>query len=103
MGTTFGETIRSWRMQRTEPMRVVAAALEIDSTLLSKIERGQRLPTDAQLVKFADYFGVPLDKLAAKVIADKIVADYGHQEGATLEALKIVRERIAPYRTETNE
>ena len=83
-------------------MRVVAAAVEIDSTLLSKIERCERLPTEAQLAKFANYFNVPLDELAAQVIADRIVSEYGHR-GATLQALQIVKERIASYRTEANE
>lgn len=98
---TFGETIRAWRKQRGEPLRVVAAVVEIDSTLLSKIERGERLPTQTQLIKFAEYFNVPLDKLAAQVIADRIILEYGHQE-ATLQALNIVRERIVPYQTEIN-
>jgi transcriptional regulator with XRE-family HTH domain len=102
MEQTFGETVRIWRKQRGEPLRVVAAAVEIDSTLLSKIERGERLPTETQLARFADYFNVPLDELAAQVIADRIISEYGHQE-VTLQALNIVRERIAPYRVETNE
>lgn len=97
MQQTFGDTIRVWRKQRGEPLRVVAAAVEIDSTLLSKIERGERLPTETQLVKFAEYFDVPLAELAARVIADRIVTEYGHQEGATLQALELVRERIASY------
>jgi transcriptional regulator with XRE-family HTH domain len=104
MEQTFGDTIRAWRKQRGEPLRVVAAAIEIDSTLLSKIERGERLPTQAQLARFADYFGVALDELAAQVIADKIILEYGEHRGATLAALKIVRERIVPYQVDkTNE
>jgi transcriptional regulator with XRE-family HTH domain len=79
----FGETIRALRKQRSEPLRVVAAAVEIDSTLLSKIERGERFPTQAQIRKFAEYFELPLEELTAQVIADRIVFEYGHQE-ATL-------------------
>ncbi|NJN95147.1 MAG: helix-turn-helix domain-containing protein [Anaerolineales bacterium] len=97
---TFGETIRAWRKQRSEPLRVVAAAVEIDSTLLSKIERGERLPTEVQLARFAEYFGVPLAELTAQVIADRIILEYGPQE-TTLQALNIVRERIVPYKVET--
>ncbi len=99
---TFGETIRALRKQRGEPLRVVAAAIEIDSTLLSKIERGERFPTDAQVVKFARYFNIPLDELAAQVIADKIVSEYGYQP-TTLQAVRIVRERVAPYLEEHDE
>jgi len=90
---TSGEVLRTLRKQRGEPLRVVAAAIEVDPTLLSKIERGQRFPTEAQVAKLAKYFGVPLDELAAYVIADRIVTKYGRQP-ATLQAAKMVRERI---------
>jgi len=99
---TFGETIRALRKQRAEPLRVVAAAIEIDSTLLSKIERGERFPTDAQTAKFARYFDIPQDELVAQVIADRIVSAYGYQP-TTLQAARIVRERVAPYLEEYNE
>jgi len=93
---TFGETTRTLRKQRGEPLRVVAAAVEIDSTLLSKIERGERFPTEAQIAKFAEYFGVPQEELAAKAIADRIISEYGNRS-ATLQAIKIVKERMATY------
>lgn len=93
---TFGETIRNLRKQRNEPLRIVAAYVGIDSTLLSKIERGERFPSQAQIAKFAEYFDTPFDDLNAQVIADKIVSEYGHYP-ATLRAIKIVNERISPY------
>lgn len=92
----FGKTIRELRKQRAEPLRVVAAAIEIDSTLLSKIERGQRFPTEKQIVRLAAYFGLPVDELAAQAIADRIISEYGYQP-ATLQAARIVRERVSPY------
>ena len=91
-----GEMFRDLRKQRKEPMRVVAAAVGIDSTLLSKIERGDRLPTDAQLTSLAAYFKVPVDGLVAQVIAERIIADYG-ETSATLQAIKIVKERLSGY------
>ena len=90
---TFGNTIRQLRIRRNEPLRIVAAALEIDSTLLSKIEHGERFPTSAQLPKFATYFNLPVDDLTALVIADKILWKYGRQV-ITLQAVTIVKERI---------
>jgi len=78
---------------------VVAAAIGIDSTLLSKLERGDRLPTDAQVANLAAYFGVPVDELVAQVIAERIVADYG-DKSATLRAIKIVKERLSDYEEE---
>lgn len=93
---TFGETTRTLRKQRGEPLRIVAAAVEIDSTLLSKIERGERFPTEAQIAKFAEYFGIPQEELVAKAIADRIISAYGYQS-TTLQAIRIIRERMAPY------
>ena len=90
---TFGDTIRQLRIQRNELLRIVAAALDIDSTLLSKIEHGERFPTQLQLPKFAAYFNLAVDDLTALVIADKILWKYGRQ-AATLQAVNIVKERI---------
>jgi len=99
-GQTFGETIRALRKQQGQPLRVVAAAIEIDSTLLSKIERGERFPTEAQIAKFAEYFGLPFDELSAQVTADRIVLEYGYQ-ATTLHAVRIVQDRIMPYLKES--
>ena len=89
----FGETIRNLRLQQNVPLRVVAAAAEIDSTLLSRFELGERFPTDEQIKRFAEYFQLPVEELSAMVIADRIIAAYG-AEGATLRATELVRERI---------
>ena len=94
--SAFGEVIRALRKKKKEPLRVVAAAIEVDSTLLSKIERGERFPTDEQICRLASYFDIPFDELKAQVIADKIVTEYGHEE-VTLEAVKMVKERATAY------
>lgn len=99
---SFGETIRSLRLQRKAPLRVVAAAVEIDSTLLSRFELGDRFPTDQQIKRFSDYFQLPLDDLVAQVIADRIVASYG-AEKLTLKAVDRVKERIAEYKSKFSE
>ena len=98
----IGKTLRAMRRHRKEPLRVVAAAIDIDSTLLSKIERGERLPTGTQVSNLARYFDVSVEELEAQVIAERIVAEYG-SEAATLRALSIVRERMSKYGEETSE
>jgi len=94
--SSFGEIIRTQRLQQNVPLRVVAAAIEIDSTLLSRLELGERFPTDEQLKRFAAYFQVPLEELAAQLIADRIIAAYGN-ESVTMKAAAIVQERIAEF------
>jgi HTH-type transcriptional regulator, competence development regulator len=94
--SSFGEHIRSLRLEKNFPLRVVAAAVEIDSTLLSRFELGERFPTDEQLKRFAAYFRLPLEELAAQLIADRIISAYGN-DSVTMKAAAIVQERIAEY------
>jgi transcriptional regulator with XRE-family HTH domain len=93
---SFGETIRTLRQQQNVPLRVVAAAVEIDSTLLSRFELGERFPTDEQIRRFAVYFQLPVEELCVQVIADRILATYGNDE-LTKKAAAVVQERIAEY------
>jgi transcriptional regulator with XRE-family HTH domain len=95
-----GEFIRKMRQDRKEPLRVVAAAVSIDSTLLSKLERGERFPTEVQISKLAKFFRVPEQELKGRVIADKVISKYDDGE-ATLHAAHILKERVTPYRTFT--
>ena len=99
---SFGETIRTLRLQQNVPLRVVAAAVEIDSTLLSRLELGERFPTDEQIKRFADYFQLPREELTAQVIADRIIAAYGAEE-VTARAADLVRERLSYYDGNKNE
>jgi transcriptional regulator with XRE-family HTH domain len=94
----FGELIRKMRQDREEPLRVVAAAVGIDSTLLSKLERGERFPTEAQISKFSKFFKVPEHELKGRVIADKVISEY-NDEDAALRAAQILKEEAVPYRT----
>ena len=96
--SSFGEFIRKIRQDREEPLRVVAAAVDIDSTLLSKLEHGDRFPTEAQISKFAKVFKLPEQELKGRVIADKVTFEYD-DAAATLHAAHILKERVTPYRT----
>ncbi len=99
--SSFGEFIRKMRQEREEPLRVVAAAVGIDSTLLSKLEHGDRFPTDAQISKFAKVFKVPEGELKGRVIADRVTSEYGDQDAA-LHAAHILKERATPYKTNSS-
>jgi transcriptional regulator with XRE-family HTH domain len=96
--SSFGEFIRKLRQSREEPLRVVAAAVGIDSTLLSKLEHGDRFPTELQISKFAKFFKLPEGELKGRVIADKVTSEYG-DEPAALHAAYILKERATPYKT----
>ena len=96
--STLGEYIRKMRQDREQPLRVVAAGVGIDSTLLSKLETGGRFPTEAQISKLAKFFKVPVEELEGRVIADRVTSEYGDNASALL-AAKILKKRATPTKT----
>ena len=53
---TIGILIRKLRLEKGYPLRKVAAFLDIDQAILSKMERGQRRISKEQVVKLAKFF-----------------------------------------------
>jgi HTH-type transcriptional regulator, competence development regulator len=51
--SNIGQLIRNNRKQNNLLLRELAAIVEIDTAILSKIERGERFPTDEQIQKFS--------------------------------------------------
>jgi transcriptional regulator with XRE-family HTH domain len=56
--TTFGEQLRQLRKTADMTLREVAANIEIDPSLLAKIERNQRQPTKQLIKNVANFFEV---------------------------------------------
>ncbi len=99
---TLGKIFREMRKDRDEPLRVVSAALEIDASVLSKIENGERFPTEEQLEKFSDYFEIAFEDIKAQAIAERIIANY-EANNTVLRALKIAESNINAYLVNKNE
>ena len=91
---SLGDTIRKLREDKELPLRTVAAFLDIDQAILSKIERGQRKPTREQVVKLAAYFKVKENDLLVAWLSDKLVYEVEDEEMA-LKALQVAEERVA--------
>ncbi len=90
---SLGDTIRKLREEKELPLRTVAAFLDIDQAILSKVERGQRKPTREQVVKLAAYFKVKENDLLVAWLSDKLVYEMGDEEMA-LKALQVAEERV---------
>lgn len=88
--TSLGVWLRRFRVDRKLPLRVVAAAAEIDSTLLSKIELGKRLPTEAQAEAVGRFFGIPAVEMRARRLAEKFRGEK-QKARVTHRALEILR------------
>jgi len=96
----FGDTIRKLRIEKSLPLRAVAAFLDIDQAILSKIERGQRRPGRELVSKLAVYFEVNESELLVAWLSDKLVHEVADEELA-LQALQIAEEKIL-YATKPN-
>jgi predicted nucleotidyltransferase len=90
----LGETIRKLREGMELPLRTVAAFLDIDQAILSKIERGQRNANREQVVKLAAYFKVKESDLLIAWLSDKLVKEVA-DENLALKALQVAEEKIA--------
>jgi transcriptional regulator with XRE-family HTH domain len=90
---SIGETIRNLRTDKQLPLRTVAAYLDIDQAILSRIERGERRATREYIVKLAQYFNVPEKDLLITWLSDKVVYEIA-DENVAFEALKVAEEKV---------
>ena len=93
----LGAIVRKLREEKELPLRTVAAFLDIDQAILSRIERGQRKATRGQVVNLAKYFKVNENDLLVAWLSDKLVYEVADEQNA-LEALQVAEKKIA-YRT----
>lgn len=91
---SLGNTIRKLRKEKQLPLRTVAAFLNIDQAILSKIEREQRKPSRVQVVKLAAYFKVKETDMLVAWLSDKVV-DELENEDVALEALQMAEDKVA--------
>ncbi len=90
---TIGVILRELREEKGLLLRQVAAATDLDSTLLSKMECEDRLPTKPQLERLAKFYKQDLNEMMTTWLADKIFQDVVNEKMA-LRAMKLVEEKI---------
>lgn len=91
MGNRFGKYIRTLRGERNLLQRQVAAKLEIDTPMLSKIERGERNAKREQVDLFAKIFNVDVKELLTLWLADRIYEVIKDESDAT-DALRVAED-----------
>jgi len=74
---TFGEYIRKSRENKGLPLRKVAAVLDIDTSILSKIERNERRATIEMIPIFAKSLDKPEKEIELQFIQSAITTDLG--------------------------
>lgn len=95
---SLGQILRRLREEKGEPLRKVAAFLDIDQAILSKIETGKRKAGREQLEKLAEYFGADKKKLMVAWLSDRILYQVADSDFAE-DAIKAAEEHIRYLKT----
>lgn len=77
---SFGEYLRNRREQLGLPLRKVAAELDIDTSILSKIERSERVAPKEMLQTLAKTLEVNEKEIQIEFIQSTVVSELGDLE-----------------------
>ncbi|NDV67487.1 helix-turn-helix domain-containing protein [Dysgonomonas sp. 25] len=89
---SIGVFLREIRSYRGETLHQVAKGVDIDSPLLSKIERGSRLPTTAQIKRISSYFSLSEIELNTMLVSERIIKEFGINQITYLAIKRIEKE-----------
>lgn len=90
---TIGDKLRKLREENELPLRKVAALLDIDIAILSKMERGERPLSKEVVTKLAKIYKHDAEELTVLFLSQKIVNEYG-EEDLALKAMQVAEEQI---------
>jgi len=99
--TTFGEHLRVMRENAGLTLKEVASKIEIDISLLAKIERNERQPTKSLIRNIASYFNVDEKELLNDFLSDQIAYKILDEE-ADLNILKVAEKKVSYLKTKRN-
>lgn len=90
---TFANKLKELRLNKELLLRQVAAAIEVDTSMVSKFESGERFPTREQIEKLATFFKEPEEDFLVEAFSDKLSYDLG-EDPLALEILKKAIEKL---------
>jgi transcriptional regulator with XRE-family HTH domain len=88
-----GELLREKREEKGLLLRHVSAELDIDTAILSKIERSERKATKEQIVKLAEVLDLNKEDLLVQYLSEKILYEIKDEELGE-KALKVAEQQI---------
>lgn len=97
---TIGQIIREKRDEKGLLLRHLAAQIDIDQALLSKIERGERKATKEQILKFAQVLGINKDDFMLQYLSENIANEIAEEKNA-LDVLHVAEDKVEYIRKQT--
>ena len=99
--TSFGEHLRTLREDAKQTLKTVAEQINIDTSLLAKIERNERQPTKQLIKQVAIFFQVDEKELQNEFLSDQIAYKI-FDEDADLHILKVAEKKVSYLKTKKN-
>lgn len=99
--TSFGEHLRTLREDSKQTLKTVAEQINIDTSLLAKIERNERQPTKQLIKQVATFFNVDEKELQNEFLSDQIAYKI-FDEDADLNILKVAEKKVSYLKTKKN-
>ena len=90
---SIGELLREKREEKGLLLRQVAAKLDIDTAILSKIERSERKANKKQIIKLAEILDLKEEDLIVQYLSEKILYEI-QDEKLGQKALKVAEQRM---------
>jgi len=90
---TIGQIIRTNREKQGLLLRQLAAQLDMDTAILSKIERSERKATREQIMKIGKIFKLDKDELLVQYLSEKIAYEIADEDVAT-RTLKVAEQKV---------
>ena len=90
----FGNRIRELRDKQGVLQRQLAALLEIDTPMFSKIERGDRRAKREQVIKLAEYLHQDVKEMLTLWFADKVLDAVGTEDEISYEAITVAQNHV---------
>ncbi len=90
---TLGQLLKSKREEKNLLLRQVAAYLDIDQAILSKIEKGERKPNKDNINKLSEILQIDREELMIQFLSEKIAYEIFEEECAT-KALKVAEKKL---------
>lgn len=91
----LGNKIKSLRDEQEVLQRQLAAYLEIDTPMFSKIERGDRRAKRSQVILLAKYFNVDEKDMLTLWLADKVLEATKDENELCENAITIVKKHLS--------
>ncbi|NVO11441.1 MAG: helix-turn-helix transcriptional regulator [Bacteroidales bacterium] len=91
---TFGETVKKLCEEKKMTLREVAKALDIDTSMLGKIEKNNRKPTKMLIEKFSRFFNVSDKDLTISFLSDTVAFQVMDEEDYASEVLKVAEKKV---------